>query len=138
LPIGKALYFQGSSGVMKHILSVVLFFCLVGCASTDDESKSVSISNNSKVDSPAAIVVRIDPKYPQEAFDKNIEGYIVFDAIINEGGKLEQIEITESQPKGVFDAEALRALKYWFFKPAVVNGKTVKVKHQERLEWKKI
>jgi protein TonB len=123
---------------MKHILGVVLFFCLVGCSSTDDKSKSVTISNNSKIDSPAAIVVRINPKYPQEAFDKSIEGYIVFDAVINEVGKLEKIKIIESQPKGVFDSEALRALKYWFYKPAVVNGKAVKVKHQERLEWKKI
>jgi protein TonB len=123
---------------MKYILGVILFFCLAGCASTDDGDKPVVTSNNSEVDSPAVNVVRINPKYPQEAFDKSIEGYIVFDAVINEVGKLEKIRIIESQPKGVFDAEALRALKYWFYKPAVVNGKTIKVKHQERLEWKKI
>ncbi|MEH6555408.1 energy transducer TonB [Pseudoalteromonas tetraodonis] len=42
----------------------------------------------------------------------------------------------ESAPKGVFEKEGLRALKLWRFKPALLNGRLVKVEYAGTLEWK--
>ena len=107
----------------------------MGCSSTNNASSSNKVYINAQTDSPAQWVVKIEPKYPIDAATKGIEGYVKFSAVVNERGILESIEIIESSPKGVFENEGLRALKYWRFKPALLNGKVVKAFYQDTLEW---
>lgn len=55
---------------------------------------------------------------------------------MNEIGALERVKVIESTSKGVFEKEGLRALKLWRFKPALLNGRLVKVEYAGTLEWK--
>lgn len=120
---------------MKYI-TIFLVLLLVGCNSTDKATNSSTVYTNTQTDSPAKWVVKIEPKYPEDAAKKSVEGYLKFKAIVNEVGTLERVEVIESAPKGVFEKEGLRALKLWRFKPALLNGRLVKVEYTSTLEWK--
>ena len=121
---------------MKLLILSILTLLAVGCTATSPDTANTQVFENSLTDSPAKFVIKIEPKHPTSAYEDGVEGYVVFDSIINENGVLEDIIIIESQPAGVFDQQALKALKFWRYKPAVINGKTVKVKLTERLDWK--
>ncbi|MBO1256477.1 energy transducer TonB [Alteromonas sp. 5E99-2] len=120
---------------MRLIFSI-LVFCLAGCANTSNDNSTTEYFNPNEVDKQSKWIVKIDPKYPQDAFNKGIEGYVRFNAIITTDGKLENIVITESVPERVFDNEAISALKKWYFRPAVKGGKTVNTTYSDQLQWK--
>lgn len=76
------------------------------------------------VDDDVKPIVRIEPLYPVEAVEQGIEGSVRMSFDINIKGKVSNIEITNSEPEGVFDREAVSALKKW--KYANLKGKTVR------------
>lgn len=74
--------------------------------------------------------------YPEKAAEQKIEGWVKMSAVITENGKVTEIQVLDSQPKGVFEKEAKRAFSKWLYKPALLNGKTVKVYREETVEFK--
>lgn len=74
-------------------------------------------------DGEATPIVRIEPKYPIQAARDGKEGWVRLSFSINKIGGVEDVKVTEAQPKRVFDKEAKRALKKWKYKPKVVDGK---------------
>ena len=113
---------------MKYLIFFTILL-LTGCSNTNN------IYANARTDSPAQWVVKIEPKYPVDAAAKGIEGYVKFNAVVNKHGILENIEVVESSPKRVFESEGLRALKFWRFKPAKLNGRVVKALYQDTIVW---
>lgn len=77
-------------------------------------------------DGDATPIVRIEPKYPIQAARDGKEGWVKLSFTINEIGGVEDVQVTDAQPKRVFDKEAKRALKKWKYKPKVVDGKALK------------
>jgi protein TonB len=77
-------------------------------------------------DGDATPIVRIEPKYPMAAQRNGTEGWVRLSFSINEVGGVEDIVVTESKPKRVFDRAAKRALKRWKYKPKMVEGKPFK------------
>lgn len=73
-------------------------------------------------DGDASPIVRIDPKYPQQAARDGKEGWVKLSFTITELGGVEDVEVIDSEPKRIFDREAKRALKKWRYKPKVVDG----------------
>ncbi|GAD02815.1 MULTISPECIES: energy transducer TonB [Agarivorans] len=70
---------------------------------------------------------RIEPKYPERAKRRNIEGYVKFSITINEAGRVTDIKVLDAKPKGVFEREAYKALSRWKYQPQMVNGKATKI-----------
>jgi TonB family protein len=69
-----------------------------------------------------------DPKYPEEARRKGLEGTIVFLATVSEQGIAEQIGLVKSIDAGL-TASALQTLQSWRFKPAIgIDGKPIAVR----------
>ncbi len=66
------------------------------------------------VDSTLAIK-QVQPRYPRRAKKRGIEGFVTCDFKINPSGEVLDIVIKQSQPKGVFDKAATKALKQWKF-----------------------
>ena len=64
----------------------------------------------------------IPPRYPAAAARDGVEGHVCFLFTVMSDGSVADLRIYESEPEGVFDAEATRALSRWKFKPLVVNG----------------
>ncbi|EAT13415.1 energy transducer TonB [Bermanella marisrubri] len=70
-------------------------------------------------------LVRVNPRYPQSALARRIEGYVIIRMSINEAGNVDDVEVVESDPKGVFEREAIRAAWRFKFKPKLEDGKPV-------------
>ncbi|MGB0898113.1 MAG: TonB family protein [Psychrobium sp.] len=77
--------------------------------------KDLISGDNPQFDTP---VVHISPRYPIQAARNGVEGYVEMTFDILENGSVTNINVSESQPKGVFDKEAVRALARWKYLPA--------------------
>jgi len=74
-------------------------------------------------DGDAQPIVRVEPRYPPAAARDGIEGWVRLRFTIDETGGVTDIEVTESQPRRVFDQEARRALARWRYAPKIVDGR---------------
>jgi TonB family protein len=68
------------------------------------------------------IVKRVNPDYPASAERKGIEGFVDMQFIATASGEVKDIVVTNAQPQGVFEDNAIRALKRWKFKPTQIDG----------------
>jgi TonB family protein len=70
---------------------------------------------------PPEVVKQVDPKYSTDAMRAGIQGRAVLDAVIGADGSVELSQIRCSIHPSL-DAQALKALSEWTFKPALLNG----------------
>jgi TonB family protein len=63
-------------------------------------------------------LVRIAPQYPGSAAATHLNGCVVIAADVRPDGLSDNYEIVDSQPAGVFDDAALRAMNQWRFQPS--------------------
>jgi TonB family protein len=62
-------------------------------------------------------IVRINPKYPIEAAQQGIEGWVTLEFGITKRGTVKNIQIVDASPSGKFDEAARKALSQWRFHP---------------------
>lgn len=74
-------------------------------------------------------------KYPASAKKKGIKGYVVLSILIDENGRVDQVQVLESNPSGVFDEAALQGINAWRFEPAKYEGKKVKVWAKQKIRF---
>lgn len=67
-------------------------------------------------------LVRMPAQYPSKAKRRNIEGFVKARLEINAEGTVDSVEIIDSDPKGIFERAAIRALYKYKFKPKMVDG----------------
>ncbi len=70
-------------------------------------------------------VYATDPVYPTAAFRDHVEGWVELIFTITETGAVRDIEVVDSEPRGVFESAASEALGAWRFKPRLANGQPV-------------
>jgi protein TonB len=75
--------------------------------------------------SDARPIVRINPEYPAVASRDGIEGWVVLSFSIDESGAVRNVNVTNSEPKRIFDRAAKRALQRWKYQAKKHNGKAV-------------
>jgi protein TonB len=80
-------------------------------------------------------IVRIEPQYPRQALIEGVSGYVVIEFTIEPDGSVSDPKILESQPRRMFDRNAVRAIYKWKFKPRIVDGKPVARRATQRLEF---
>jgi TonB family protein len=71
---------------------------------------------------------RVLPVYPEEAQRARLEGLVVLKVVIDEHGKVGNVEVLRSVGHG-FDEAAVAAVRQWRFRPATRDGKPIKVVH---------
>lgn len=81
-------------------------------------------------------LVRIEPQYPRDALRDGLEGYVTVEFTVLEDGSVSDVAVVEAQPPRVFDREAIRAILKWKFKPRIVDGRPVKQRARQTLEFK--
>jgi protein TonB len=69
---------------------------------------------------------RIDPVYPEAARKARVEGVVILDAVIAASGEVEEVRVIRSAGKLLDDAAA-EALRRWIYRPATLNGRSVRV-----------
>jgi len=88
-------------------------------------SSTIKIPSMVGSEGEATPLVRITPKYPISAARDGKEGWVQLGFTISEIGTVISPYIINSEPKRVFDKEALRALRKWKYKPKMVEGRAV-------------
>ncbi|MDH5916691.1 energy transducer TonB [Vibrio splendidus] len=68
---------------------------------------------------------RVEPRYPAKALKRGAEGHVIMSFTIDETGRPIDIQVTDANPRRMFEREAMRALKKWKYQPKVVDGKAI-------------
>jgi TonB family protein len=68
-----------------------------------------------------SLIHRVEPEYPEQARQKQIQGAVVLEARIHPDGTIESLKVTSGQPL-LADA-AMAAVKQWRFRQHQINGK---------------
>jgi TonB family protein len=87
--------------------------------------KDYMLVDGEEVTAPVALE-KSRPAYPPEAKELKYQGRVVLRMVINEEGKIEDVEVVEGQPHGLTEA-AVAAASTWRFEPALHQGKPVAV-----------
>ena len=80
-------------------------------------------------------LVRVPPEYPMNALKNETEGYVLLRFTVTETGAVVDPEVLRSEPPGVFDRAAIRAVVRFKYQPQFVDGKPVRVKTYTRLRF---
>jgi protein TonB len=80
-------------------------------------------------------IVRIEPQFPRDALVKGIEGWVVVEFTIEPDGTVSDPRVVDSNPRRIFDRNAVRAIYKWKFKPRIVDGQPVARRATQRLEF---
>lgn len=67
-------------------------------------------------------LAKVAPDYPPQARSRKIEGFVELEFLVNTNGSTDAIRVVRSEPEGLFDRNAVRALMRWKFKPAERDG----------------
>lgn len=96
---------------MTRFAILCLIFFAAGCASLKTRD--------------AEIIREVAPAYPEDARQQGIEGRVVIEFTISDEGVPEEYQIVEATLPGVFEAEAIAALRQWRYEPARRMGRAV-------------
>ncbi len=80
-----------------------------------------------EVDEPPQIIDYTKPRYPKVAERNGLEGIVILKILINEQGVVIQTKITEVRGFRGFGGEAVRAVRQWRFRPAMIKETPVSV-----------
>ncbi|MFZ1851643.1 MAG: energy transducer TonB [Nitrosomonas sp.] len=87
------------------------------------------------VDVPPKPITRGSFKYPPAAKKNGIKGYVLLSVLVETDGSVNQVQVLESNPSGIFDAAALQGIRSWHFEPAKYKGDTVKVWAKQKIRF---
>ncbi len=88
------------------------------------------------VNSSVIPLVRINPVYPKRARLMKKEGYVKMEFTITKFGSVKNIEVMASEPPGMFDSAAKRALLKWKFRPKKDNNKALAQQAMVKLDFR--
>jgi TonB family protein len=69
----------------------------------------------------------VPPQYPDSALDDRVSGSVTVAYVVDKKGRVENVRVTQSNPRGVFDRAAMDAIREWRYRPAEYNGEPVEV-----------
>lgn len=84
-----------------------------------------SLETPAGVDKAATPLVRIEPKYPPTAARDGVNGWVQLRFNVAPDGRVTDVRVLASEPRRVFEQEAIRALKNWKYQPKLENGRAV-------------
>jgi len=93
------------------------------------------VMTDDTVDQPPRASYQAPMVYPPRARAKGIEGYVVFSLLIGITGEIEQVQIVESYPEGMFDEAATQGINQWQFEPAMYQGQAVRAWAKQRIRF---
>jgi periplasmic protein TonB len=113
------------SGIFLRRIVLISILCLSVLAQAQLKPARVRISQ--KV-SETLVVSKVQPRYPEEARRKHIQGPVIMRAEITKDGVVESLDVLSGDP--VLAAAATDAVKQWKYKPFLLNGDPMAVETQ--------
>jgi periplasmic protein TonB len=96
---------------------------------------SAIVMTDDTVDQPPRATFQVPMAYPPRARATGVQGYVVFSLLIGLTGEIEQMQIVESYPEGVFDEAATQGINQWKFEPAMYQGQAVRAWATQRIRF---
>jgi len=93
------------------------------------------VMTDETVDQPPQASFQAAPVFPPRARARGIEGFVVFSLLIGVTGEIEQIEVIEASPEGVFEEAATQGISQWRFEPALYQGQAVRAWAKQRIRF---
>jgi TonB family protein len=75
------------------------------------------------------------PSYPQEARRDGAVGFVTVAFTIRVDGTVDDVEVVEDRPRGVFRRATQRAVRRWRFEPIMINGRATEYRVQHRIDF---
>jgi protein TonB len=72
------------------------------------------------------VIHRVEPRYSEQARRAGVQGMVIVEAVIDEQGNVTNVRLVRGLPMAL-DQAAMQAVQQWRFKPALLNGRPVKV-----------
>ncbi|WP_187027623.1 energy transducer TonB [Persicimonas caeni] len=85
-----------------------------------------SVMTADSVDTKPKPLRQVQPQLPARLVQKQVEGKVVAECMVDEQGRVEWVRIKSANPPGVFDQIVKEALRQWQFQPATYKGRPVK------------
>lgn len=85
------------------------------------ERREQVIANNAS----APVVTTPAPRYPADALARKIGGGVTLHLLVGVDGKVKDVRVVGSTPKGVFEEVSVEAAKKWVLQPPMKGGKPV-------------
>lgn len=86
--------------------------------------------------SDAVLIKAVPPRYPIQAKRANQEGTVVVSYTIGADGNVSDVKVVSSQPRHIFDRDAMDAVERWKYKPAMRGGTPVESQREQRIAFK--
>ncbi len=80
-------------------------------------------------------LVTMPPLYPPSARARRLEGYAEVEFTVTENGSVTHVQVVDSDPAGVFDRAAERAVRRWKFQAHAVDGEATAVRARQRINF---
>jgi protein TonB len=93
------------------------------------------VMTDDTVDQPPRATYQAPMTYPPRARAQGVQGYVVFSLLIGITGEIEQLQIVESYPEGIFDEAATLGINQWKFEPALYQGQAVRAWAKQRVRF---
>lgn len=71
--------------------------------------------------------VKVQPLYPEEARERELEGWVDMLITVTKNGSVTNPRVTHAQPPSVFNRAAISCVKKWKYRPKIENGIAVAV-----------
>ena len=84
------------------------------------ETKSEVNYDGIRIEAPV-LIKQVDPEYPKSAQKKRLQGEVVFEAEINEEGRIKTAKLLKSIHP-IFIYPSLKAIRQWIYHPMLLNG----------------
>lgn len=88
-----------------------------------------------QVDKHPKAIGKVEPVYPEAAKRGDIQGTLKLKLRIDDLGRVQDAEVVEASPPGVFDEAALTAFRKARFQPAIKDGRPVRYEAYIRVEF---
>jgi protein TonB len=92
-------------------------FVLVEPDAPGQESREALRTRKAQGITQPEIILKVNPKYPEEAKKEKIEGIVILEIIIEPDGKVSDIKALQD-PDSRLTAAAIEAVRQWQFQPA--------------------
>jgi protein TonB len=76
-----------------------------------------------------------EPEYPPRALEQLISGWVEMEFTVARDGSVQDIVVTNSEPRRTFDAAAIAALRRYRYQPVVRNGEVVAQRARLRMRF---
>ncbi len=118
----RIMQLQQQQGFSKAVVSGAMALVIV---STLLLQQPVQAGTNKA--KPLAAVTRVEPRYPLQAAQQGISGYVQIKFDVDAQGKVVNASVIKSSPEQVFDKAALHALQQWRYTATGVEHKAQRI-----------